>query len=133
MASLLYEAVEAIGDTPQPRFGHTITAVSSQKAVLFGGATGDTGKYTMTGDTYVFTTSKRCWLKLSPQGIIPSPRAAHAATAIEALQLVVYGGATGGLILFPILFVIFFACGGNIHSHLQNLRGELGIRRLVFT
>ena len=32
---LPYEAVEAIGDIPQPRFGHTITSVSPQKAVLF--------------------------------------------------------------------------------------------------
>jgi len=93
---LAYEIIESTGDTPQPRFGHTITAVSASKAVLFGGATGDTGKYTMTGDTFVFTTSKRCWLKLSCQGIPPSPRAAHAATAIESMQLVVYGGATGG-------------------------------------
>ena len=98
LATLLYEAVESVGDAPQPHFGHTITTVNPMKAVLFGGATGDTGKYIMTGDTYVFTTSKRCWLKLAPQGILPSPRAAHAATAIESLQLVIYGGATGGII-----------------------------------
>ena len=29
-------------------------------------------------------------------GIAPTPRAAHASCAVDALQLVVYGGATGG-------------------------------------
>jgi hypothetical protein len=29
-------------------------------------------------------------------GIAPSPRAAHGSCAVDALQMVVYGGATGG-------------------------------------
>lgn len=92
----LFEHLDATGDIPQSRFGHTVTTISKHKAVLFGGATGDTGKYSMTGDTYVFNVSKRCWIKLNAQGIMPSPRAAHAATAVESLQMVIYGGATGG-------------------------------------
>jgi len=97
--SEIYEKIEATGDIPLPRFGHTITVVNPDKAVLFGGAIGDTGKYVMTSDTYVFITSKRCWLKANPQGtgMLPTPRAAHAATAIETMQMVVYGGATGGM------------------------------------
>lgn len=39
---------------PQARFGHTSTTVSKHKIVQFGGATGDTGKYSMTGETYLF-------------------------------------------------------------------------------
>ena len=42
------------GDQPSPRFGHTITLISKTLAILFGGAIGDTGKYTITGDTYSF-------------------------------------------------------------------------------
>jgi len=92
------EPVETIGDSLQPRFGHTITSITSQKVILFGGATGNAGKYAMTGDTYLFTTPSRCWIKLMPQGILPSPRAAHAATAIETLQMVIYGGAMGSML-----------------------------------
>ena len=95
-ASTMYEKIEMTGDIPLPRFGHTVTVISKHKAILFGGATGDAGKYTMTGDVYLLNTVKRCWIKLNSQGIVPSPRAAHASTAIEAMQMVVYGGATGG-------------------------------------
>lgn len=90
------EELDVFGDIPQARFGHTVTLVSSSKAVLFGGATGDTGKYIMTGDTYLFNILSKTWAKLSVKGVPPSPRAAHHATNVEQMQMVVYGGATGG-------------------------------------
>lgn len=90
------EDLEVFGDVPQARFGHTITAVSKTKVVLFGGATGDTGKYSMTGDTFLFNVLTKSWNKLSVKGVAPSPRAAHASTNVEQMQMVVYGGATGG-------------------------------------
>jgi len=90
------EIIKVSGDVPLPRFGHTITLVSKTKAVLFGGATGDTGKYSITGETYVFDCILRKWRKLDPSGSHPSQRAAHASTAVEESQLVIYGGATGG-------------------------------------
>jgi hypothetical protein len=37
-----------MGDSPQARFGHTITPISKDKAILFGGAVGDTGKLVTT-------------------------------------------------------------------------------------
>ena len=55
------QKVEVFGEVPLARFGHTITQgtflhlislVSKSKIILFGGATGDTGKYIITGDTY---------------------------------------------------------------------------------
>jgi len=71
--------------------------VSNSKVVLFGGATGDTGKYIMTGDTYLFNILTKSWIKLSTvKGVPPSPRAAHSSTNVEQMQMVVYGGATGG-------------------------------------
>jgi len=36
------------------------------------------------------------WQKLDGAGIAPSPRAAHGSCAVDSLQMVVYGGATGG-------------------------------------
>ena len=93
---LIYEKIEVTGDIPISRFGHTMTIIGKHKVVLFGGATGDAGKFSMTGDTYIFNTIKHCWLKVNPQGILPSPRAAHATAVIESMQMVLYGGATGG-------------------------------------
>jgi protein phosphatase len=37
--------LEFTGDNPQPRFGHTITLIDKHRAILFGGAVGDTGNY----------------------------------------------------------------------------------------
>jgi hypothetical protein len=59
------EDLDVFGDVPLPRFGHTITVVSKSKVILFGGATGDTGRYSMTGDTYCLNLLKRCWNKLN--------------------------------------------------------------------
>jgi protein phosphatase len=68
--------------------------------VLFGGATGDTGKYSMTGETYLFNILTKTWSKLNGnnsnnkiefviytkyivKGVPPSPRAAHSSTNVE--------------------------------------------------
>ena len=37
------EKTEFGGDNPSARFGHTITPIGKDKAILFGGAVGDTG------------------------------------------------------------------------------------------
>ena len=63
MASVV-ETIEVNGEVPQARFGHTITIVSKSKVVLFGGATGDTGKYSMTGETYIYNILNKSWQKL---------------------------------------------------------------------
>ena len=47
------------------RFGPTITLVSKTKVVLFGCATGDTGKYSMTGETYMYNILTKTWQKLN--------------------------------------------------------------------
>ena len=93
---MLFESFNTTGDLPHPRFGHTISLVSATKAVLFGGATGDTGRYSITGETYCLDLVSGTWSQLEPSGNAPSPRAAHASSMVENLQMVVYGGATGG-------------------------------------
>lgn len=85
------------GDIPLPRFGHTMTLVTKTKVVLFGGATGDTGRYSITGDTYSLDLMSKTWRRLDNiGGIAPTPRAAHASAAVETHQMIIYGGATGG-------------------------------------
>ena len=85
------------------RFGHTITTVKKTKKmsnepevniVLFGGAVGDS-QYRITNDILFFDKSQGKWKPMSvkqPENK-PSPRAAHAATAVENSQLVIFGGA----------------------------------------
>jgi protein phosphatase len=91
-----FEKVDIYGNPPLPRFGHTITYISKGKAILFGGATGDTVKYQITSDTYSLDTQSKLWKKVETFGPYPSPRAAHSSVAVEQNQMVVYGGATGG-------------------------------------
>ena len=91
------QRIETQGTAPQARFGHTVTAISKTKVILFGGAIGDTGKYSITGDTFCFDIATRAWSRIDRvSGVGPSARAAHASCAVESLQLVIYGGATGG-------------------------------------
>ena len=90
------EKVAFCGDVPEPRFGHTVTQVSPTKVVLYGGATGANGKFSITSETYLLDMITRKWRKLEPQGVCPNERAAHATAAVESLQVLLFGGATGG-------------------------------------
>ena len=88
------------------RFGHTITPIGKDKAILFGGAVGDTGtllftpgKFVITGDTFICDYNQKRWKKLEPKGNPPSNRAAHAAICIDH-YFFVYGGALGGIFLY---------------------------------
>lgn len=76
-ASQKVTKVDTFGEVPLARFGHMITQVSKTKVILFGGATGDTGKYVITGDTYTMDMLNMKWHKLEGAGFAPSPRAAH--------------------------------------------------------
>lgn len=59
-----WEYIKNIDNDMSPRFGHTITLVHKSKAVLFGGATGVDGKFSINSDTYVFYVESKKWLKL---------------------------------------------------------------------
>jgi len=59
-----WQPLEYLGTLPPPSFGHTLSQISKTKVVLFGGATGDAGKYTMTDATYVYNVFKSSWTLL---------------------------------------------------------------------
>ena len=104
------ERVKVSGDVPSARFGHTLTMVSKTKAVLFGGAIGDAGKFIITNEAYLFDFTTKRWRQIEPNGQVPSQRAAHAATNIESLQMVVFGGAVSGgrpIIFFKHFLILF--------------------------
>ena len=96
------EKVEFKGDNPSARFGHTITPIGKDKAILFGGAVGDTGKfsdnlgkYIITGDTYICDYNLLKWKKLENHGTSPTNRAAHSSLSVDHC-FYVFGGALGG-------------------------------------
>ena len=60
-----WEAARSIGNAPPPMFGHTVTPISKTKIVLFGGAIGTYGNFTMTSDCYLYNLFKEEWIKLS--------------------------------------------------------------------
>ncbi|OII78373.1 serine threonine protein phosphatase [Cryptosporidium andersoni] len=87
---------QMFGDIPTARFGHSTTFVGNSKVVLFGGAIGDSGRYTITADTYILDfTAGFQWRKITADSP-PNARAAHSAACVDFMQLVIYGGATGG-------------------------------------
>lgn len=86
-------------NAPLARCGHSLTAClseSSKKLILFGGATAlenSAGGGAATGirlagataDVHCFDVPSGTWTKLTPLGEAPSPRAAHAATAVGSM------------------------------------------------
>jgi len=87
------------GDSLQSRFGHTITPIGKERAIIFGGAVGDSNKtsdkYVITGDTFLCDYMKKKFKKLDPKGAPPPNRAAHASVCIDQ-YLYIFGGALGG-------------------------------------
>ena len=86
-------------NAPLARCGHSLTACvsdTSKRLILFGGATAlenSAGGGAATGirlagataDVHCFDVPSGAWSKLSPLGEAPSPRAAHAATAVGSM------------------------------------------------
>jgi len=58
------EKIDGLGNVPAARFGHTVSFVAKGKAILFGGATGDTGRFSITGDAYSYDMATRTWKRL---------------------------------------------------------------------
>lgn len=56
--------VETTGEVPSARFGHTLTMVSQNKIILFGGAVGDTKNFVFSNETFSLNLSNKIWNKL---------------------------------------------------------------------
>ncbi|EZG78491.1 serine/threonine-protein phosphatase, partial [Gregarina niphandrodes] len=82
-------------DLPAPRFGHSTTLIGPNSVILFGGAVGDTGHYQITNECYHYNLTDKTWSKLEAENP-PRARAAHGAARVDTMQMVIYGGATGG-------------------------------------
>ena len=102
--------------SPEKRFGHSVTMVSPDRAIIFGGAVGD-GSYRITNDVFSYDCVTSKWTILKPKNSeeAPSPRAAHGATTVESNQMVVFGGAhSNGNLVDNDLYLLKLASGeGN--------------------
>ena len=63
------DIIKTIDNDMSPRFGHTITLISRAKdhakAVLFGGATGQDGHFSINSDTFLYLLDQQKWIKLN--------------------------------------------------------------------
>jgi hypothetical protein len=60
----IVEEFESEGDLPLPSFGHSVTSISQNKIILFGGTLGTGGKFKMSSQTYLFNNIKNIWFKM---------------------------------------------------------------------
>ena len=97
---------ELTGAGPEARARHTVVSdFARNRAILFGGRTrpsGQTGKYTLFNDVWVFDFGSETWAPLATSGTGPTPRA-NAASVMIGDDLWVFGGnsSTSGLTFTP--------------------------------
>lgn len=88
-----------IGVGPEPRSGHSLTQISDDRVVLFGGRG---PKLEVLGDVWILDVSRPYWTKLEPPLFSPiplnpcdygpGPRAGHSATPLVGGRVLVFGG-----------------------------------------
>ncbi|TVU49949.1 hypothetical protein EJB05_01296 [Eragrostis curvula] len=84
----LWSLVEAKGDIPAARSGHTVVRAGAT-LILFGGE--DT-KGKKRHDLHMFDLKSSTWLPLNYKGAGPSPRSNHVATLYDDRFLLIFGG-----------------------------------------
>ncbi|KAK1387613.1 Acyl-CoA-binding domain protein [Heracleum sosnowskyi] len=85
-----WSLMEAKGDIPVARSGHTVVR-SSSVLILFGG---EDAKRRKLNDLHMFDLKSLTWLPLQSKGNVPSPRFNHVAALHEDKTLLIFGGAT---------------------------------------
>jgi len=75
---------------PCPRGGHSLTVVSPNRLMLFGGSSRTADFFS---DIYAFELETHRWILLEPKGQAPVGRSGHSAIAFKS-QLVIFGGQT---------------------------------------
>ncbi|KAK3189787.1 hypothetical protein Dsin_029348 [Dipteronia sinensis] len=85
-----WSLMEAKGDVPVARSGHTVVRASSV-LILFGG---EDAKRKKLNDLHMFDLKSLTWLPLHCTGTGPSPRANHVATLYDDKNLFIFGGSS---------------------------------------
>ncbi|XP_022722057.1 tip elongation aberrant protein 1-like [Durio zibethinus] len=90
-----WSVMEAKGEIPVARSGHTVVRASSV-LILFGG---EDAKKKKLNDLHMFDLKSSTWLTLQCTGTRPSPRSNHVATLYDDKTLFIFGGASKSKIL----------------------------------
>ncbi|XVE82088.1 hypothetical protein DITRI_Ditri15bG0118700 [Diplodiscus trichospermus] len=85
-----WSVMEAKGEIPVARSGHTVVRASSV-LILFGG---EDAKKKKLNDLHMFDLKSLTWLTLQCTGTRPSPRSNHVATLFDDKTLFIFGGAS---------------------------------------
>ncbi|GAB4851249.1 hypothetical protein Ancab_030546 [Ancistrocladus abbreviatus] len=85
-----WSLMEAKGDIPAARSGHTVVRANSA-LILFGG---EDAKRRKLNDLHMFDLKSMTWLPLHCRGPGPSPRSNHVATAYDDRLLYIFGGSS---------------------------------------
>ncbi|XP_028751548.1 acyl-CoA-binding domain-containing protein 6 isoform X1 [Neltuma alba] len=85
-----WSLIEAKGDIPAARSGHTVLRASSA-LILFGG---EDAKRRKLNDLHMFDLKSLTWVPLSCTGTGPSPRSNHVAALYDDKILFIFGGAS---------------------------------------
>lgn len=85
-----WSLMEAKGDVPVARSGHTVVK-SSSVLILFGG---EDSKRRKLNDLHMFDLKSMTWLPLQCTGAAPSPRSNHVAALYDDRTLYVFGGSS---------------------------------------
>ncbi|XWS39060.1 hypothetical protein CRYUN_Cryun18bG0017600 [Craigia yunnanensis] len=85
-----WSVMEAKGEIPVARSGHTVVRASSV-LILFGG---EDAKKKKLNDLHMFDLKSLTWLTLQCTGTRPSPRSNHVATLYDDKTLFIFGGAS---------------------------------------
>ncbi|XVF62639.1 hypothetical protein PTKIN_Ptkin09bG0024500 [Pterospermum kingtungense] len=85
-----WSVMEAKGEIPVARSGHTVVRASSV-LILFGG---EDAKKKKLNDLHMFDLKSLTWLTLQCTGTRPSPRSNHVATLYEDKTLFIFGGSS---------------------------------------
>ncbi|KAI4303199.1 hypothetical protein MLD38_038859 [Melastoma candidum] len=85
-----WSLMEAKGDIPLSRSGHTVVRANSA-LILFGG---EDGKRRKLNDLHMFDLKSSTWLPLNCTGMVPSPRCNHVATLYNDKTLFIFGGSS---------------------------------------
>ena len=87
----MWRLVEAKGEIPSARFGHSMCAVGSS-LFLFGGREGTAIDERLLNDLYRFDCETSTWSLVSSSGSLPCPRSYHSMVAATCGTLYVFGG-----------------------------------------
>ncbi|KAJ9154465.1 hypothetical protein P3X46_027795 [Hevea brasiliensis] len=90
METECWSPLEAKGDVPVARSGHTVVRASSV-LILFGG---EDAKRRKLNDLHMFDLKSLTWLPLHCTGTGPSPRSNHVAALCDDKMLLIFGGAS---------------------------------------